>query len=291
MKYVKSISLFLLILILSFTLSSCTKKVSTSNTKPIIAVSIVPEKTFVKEIAGDLVDVLTLIPPGNSPSNFAPKPQDLAKLSEAKLYFAIGVPTEEANILPKINDVNNDLKIIKLNEEVQKKYSERSFDSNNRDPHIWLSPQRTKIMISKITEELSNLDEKHKSIYEENAKKYLNTLDELDKYIKNKLKNSKDKSFIIYHPSIGYFADDYNLEMIAIEKDGKSVTPKELEKIIDLAKEKNIKIILHQKEIDSKKVQTLAQEIGAEAKEIDPLNPDYIKNLKIIADLLATNLN
>ena len=64
--------------------------------KIIAAVSIVPQDTFVKAVAGNLVDTVVLIPPGYSPENYAPSPRELIPLSEALLYFSIGVPAEEA---------------------------------------------------------------------------------------------------------------------------------------------------------------------------------------------------
>ncbi|MGK0466067.1 metal ABC transporter substrate-binding protein [Clostridium sp.] len=52
-----------------------------------VAVSIVPQETFVKAVGGDKVDVVTMIPPGKSPGNFAPNPEIMEKLSTASIYF------------------------------------------------------------------------------------------------------------------------------------------------------------------------------------------------------------
>ena len=69
-----------------------------------IAVSIVPQATFVKAVGGDWVDVVTMIPPGNSPSNYQPTPKEMTNLSEAEIYFAI-----EASIYHKCNGFNSKL--------------------------------------------------------------------------------------------------------------------------------------------------------------------------------------
>ena len=113
------------------------------NKKLIIAVTIVPEQAFVEAVCGDLVEIVTLVPPGNSPENYEPSPKEMKKFSKASLYFSIGVPTEEANILPNVGDV----KIISLQDEVSSIYQDRTFASGGRDPHIWLSPKRVKVMI------------------------------------------------------------------------------------------------------------------------------------------------
>jgi len=129
--------------------------------KPIIAVTIVPEQTFVEAVCGDSAEVITLVPPGNSPENYEPTPQEREKFSKASLYFSIGVPTEEANILPKVGDI----KVVSLQKEVAAVYPERTFESGERDPHIWLSPKRAKVMVETIAREMGGFDAANKETY------------------------------------------------------------------------------------------------------------------------------
>ncbi|MEN3005433.1 metal ABC transporter solute-binding protein, Zn/Mn family [Dehalobacterium formicoaceticum] len=253
------------------------------NEKPIIAVTIVPEQTFVKAVCGDLADVIAMVPPGNSPENYEPSPKEMEKFSKASLYFSIGVPTEEANILPKAGNV----KVISLQDEVASVYKDRTFASAGRDPHIWLSPKRVKVMIEAIAREMCKLDGANKDIYTKNAEAYIKQLDELDKQISSALENVKSKKFIVYHPAFGYFADDYGLQMYALEQDGKEATPQHLQEMIDLAKKENIKVIFYQEEIDSSQSEAFAEEIGGKAIQLSPLAADYIGNLKIMAETMA----
>ena len=251
--------------------------------KPIIAVSIVPEKTFVEAICGDLVDIVTLVPSGSSPENYEPTAQEMEKFSDASLYFSIGVPTEEANILPNVGDV----KVISLQDEVAAVYEDRAFESGERDPHIWLSPKRVKVMVEAITREMSELDPDNKEIYEQNAADYTAQLDEVDQEIKDALKGVESKSFIVYHPAFGYIADDYGLKMYALEDEGKEATAQHLQDMIDLAKEENIKVIFYQEEIDSSQSEAFAEEIGGKTIQLAPLAADYIENLKNMAQTMA----
>lgn len=272
-----------------FTFSGCASQPvsQTGNPKPLVAVSIVPQETFVKAVAGDLVDVVTMVPPGKSPENYAPIPQDIEKFSNASIYFTIGVPTESSNILPKSKELNKNIKIVKMNDEVKKTYAEREFVPGSRDPHIWLSPKRAKIMVEVILKELTEIDAKNKSVYEENAKKYILQLDELDQQIKNSLANLTNKTFIVYHPSFGYFADDYGLKMLSLEEEGKEATAKDYEQKINEAKQQGIKVIFYQAEIDSKQSKAFAGELGGSTEQVSPLAPDYIENLRKTADTFA----
>jgi len=257
--------------------------VKTSETKTTVAVTILPQEAFVKAVCGDLVDVVTIVPPGNSPGNYEPTPKEMESFSKAVIYFTIGVPTEKANILPK----SGDKKTVDLPAEVVKIYPDREFSAGNRDPHIWLSPKRAKIMVETIAREMSSLDNDNATTYQTNAKNYIEKLDQLDSEIKLNLQKVKNKKFIVFHPAYGYFADDYGLEMYSLEQDGKEATPQHLQEMIDLAKSNNIKVIFSQAEIDSKQPDAFAEEIRGTKKMLDPLSADYITNLQNMARDIA----
>lgn len=248
-----------------------------------IAVSIVPEQTFVEAVCGDLVDIVTLVPSGSSPENYEPTAQEMEKFSDASLYFSIGVPTEEANILPNVGDI----KVISLQDEVAAVYEDRTFESGERDPHIWLSPKRVKVMVETIAKEMSELDPDNKGTYEQNAADYIVKLDEVDQEIKDALKGVESKNFIVYHPAFGYIADDYGLKMYSLEEEGKEATAQHLQDMIDLAKKENIKVIFYQEEIDSSQSEAFAEEIGGKTIQLSPLAADYIDNLKNMAQTMG----
>ena len=251
--------------------------------KPQVAVSIVPQAAFVKAVAGELVDVVTMIPPGKSPGNYAPTPQEMEKFSKSSLFFTIGVPSENASILPKSRELNKSLRVVRMDDEVQKVFPERELSPGQRDPHIWLSPKRARIMVEIIARELSQLDPKNNHVYDRNAQEYIAKLAQLDKDIASSLANLPARTFIVYHPAFGYFADDYGLKMIALEKDGKEATAKDLERVVDEAREQGIKVIFYQAEIDSRQSRAVAEALGGSTEQVAPLAADYIGNLEKIA--------
>ncbi|HHV60519.1 MAG TPA: zinc ABC transporter solute-binding protein [Clostridiaceae bacterium] len=304
--------IFMMAIITIFSFTGCNEKTNSTaaQTKPVVAVTIVPQATFVKEVAGDLMDVVVLVPPGYSPESYQPSPKLMEEFSRASIYFAIGVPAEEAYILPRVGSINSGIKIVDLAERVARFYPPRSFETGEsshshstnpdspeipsdehshegNDPHIWLSPKRVKVIIEEIARELSILDADNKSIYESNAESYKQELDKLDSEIKEILSGVSNKSFIMYHPSLGYFADDYGLNMHAIEEGGKDAAPKTFQRLIDLAKSENIKAVFYQAESDSRQSRAFAEEIGGEAIMVEPLSADYINNLRKIAETFA----
>ena len=109
----------------------------------------------------------------------------------------------------------------------------------------------------------------------------------MDKQIKNALEGVKDRKFIVFHPAFGYLADDYDLQMYALEENGKEATPQRLQEMVDLAKEENIKAVFYQAEISSKQAESFAEEIGGKTVQLAPLAPDYIENLKNMVTLIS----
>ena len=207
------------------------------------------------------VETVVLIPPGNSPANSQPSSREMQVLSDADIYFTLQMPTEEANILPKIQNFNKDIKIVNLRKIVSEVYpliyvdghdheEEHNDDEDDLsvDPHLWLSPKRSIVMVQAIADELSKFDPANELTYQENAADYIKQIQTLDNEITISIANLNRKSFMIYHGSYAYFADDYGLEMISIEVAGKQATAAEIEEVIKHAIEEEIKIIFYQEE-------------------------------------------
>jgi zinc transport system substrate-binding protein len=285
----KTITLILALALAALPLAGCAQTPAPdpadgAQEKPIVAVTIVPEATFVQAVCGDLVEVVTMVPPGASPETYEPSPEQMEGLDRAALYFVVGVPVEDAYIL---SSVGENTKVVSLDEAVAAVYEPRVFEGGEPDPHIWLSPKRVKVMIEAISKEMCALDPDNAQIYEDNAKAYSEQFDELDEYIRGALGDAPGKAFIAYHPAFGYFADDYGLTMYALEEEGKEATPQHMQEVIDIAKEKGVKVIFYQAEMDSRQSAQFAEEIGGASVMLSPLSADYIDNLIAMADALA----
>lgn len=257
--------------------------------RPVVAVTIVPEKTFVEAVCGDLASVVVMVPPGNSPANYEPAPREMEQFSRAEVYFTIGVPAEEASILPEARDFD-DMNIVRLQDEVARAYPDIEIAPGQRDPHIWLSPRRAIVMVEVIAGEMAQIDPPNKEIYFANSRAYIAELEALDGELQKALEGVKDKKFIVFHPAFGYLASDYGLQMLALEEEGKEATPQRLQEMIDLAKREHIRVIFYQEEISSSQAQAFAEEIGGKTVQVAPLAPDYIDNMRRMADLMASEM-
>lgn len=283
-KNIKTVILIIIVIAIILALLFISFKDKNEISKDIISVAIVPEIEFVKAVAGDDFEIVTMIPPGASPENYEPTPLEKEKFEKSKVYFSMGVPTEENNILPNLSE---NTKLVKLDEEVRKYYEDLTFENGGRDPHIWLSPKRVEVMVLKIADTLSELKPENSQKYEENANKYIEELKNVSLEINDILANKENKKFVVYHPAFAYLADEFGLEMYALEEEGKEATAQSLQEKIDLAKAEGIKYIFYQAEIDSTQAKAYAEEIGGQTMMLSPLAENYIENLKEMANLLS----
>jgi zinc transport system substrate-binding protein len=97
----------------------------------------------------------------------------------------------------------------------------------------------------------------------------------------------KNRRFLVFHPSWGYFARDYDLEMITIQVGGQEPSAAELVDLIRRAQQANIRVVFAQPQFSQQAARTLAQQIGGEVLLIDPLAADWLDNLRQVAQTFA----
>ena len=208
-----------------------------------LTVNILPQKYFVQKIVKDKFDINVMVKPGSSPHNFEPKPSQMKLLDESKAYFLIGDPSEKAWLDRFKQNTKNTLFVdttigiekIQMQPD-EHEHEHHDHDHSGLDPHIWLDPVLVKIQAKNIYEAMIKIDAQNSDFYKANYEEFIKELDALDEQIKKLLTPYEKKSFMVFHPSWGYFAKRYNLEQISIEVEGKEPKPNELVELIEEAK-------------------------------------------------------
>jgi zinc transport system substrate-binding protein len=255
-------------------------------------VSILPEKTFVKAIGGEKVNVSVMVLPGNSPHMYEPKPSQMKEIANASLYFAIGVEFEKV-WLKKFKNLNPHMQVIDLSEGIQKLSMSSQHDHHTNeiqrgeDPHIWTDPENVKILALHIYETLRAADPQNKNFYKKNYENFIVLINKTDKEIKTILSDKQGTKFMVFHPSWGYFAKAYGLEQMAVELEGKSPKPKELILLVNKAKEEKVTAIFTQPEFSDSVAQVMANELDIEVIKVSPLAEAWSANLIHIATAIA----
>ena len=267
--------------------------------KPVIGVSILPVKYFVERIAGDSVDVIVIVDEGYNPVTYEPRPQQLSRLSQAVVFFTVGVPFEKKWMRVFKNN-NPDIKLVSLTEKIELRefgagsggdHSDNGHEhKNGPDPHFWLDPMLVKIASNTIAKTLSELSPENLDFYMRNYREFSDDLDNLDQYIRNRFGKVRHKEFAVFHPSWGYFADAYGLKQVAIQVQNRQSGARSLHTIISSIRRNKIKVIFVQKQFSDTDATMVARETGAKVLQVNPLSEKYIENMKEVSNLFAEAL-
>lgn len=261
-----------------------------------VFVSIPPQKAFVERIGGEYVDVQVMVPPGASPATYEPRPRQMADLSRAAAYFAVGVPFERA-WLGRIAAANPSMRIVHTESGVERMPIAAHIHEGEEgsgspapghegeilDPHIWLSPPLVKTQALTIMEALSFLDPANSGHYSAQYELLTGELDTLDRRLREILTPVRGKAFMVFHPSWGYFAQAYGLEQMPIEVSGREPSPREMTDLIGFARRHGIRTIFVQPQFSRASAESIARAIQAQVVVADPLAEDWSDNLLRIA--------
>ena len=263
----------------------------------IISVSIGPFKYFVEEIAGDNFEVNVMVPAGSNPHIYEPYPDQINKLIQSVAYISNGYLGFEMTWLDRFYEMNRSMKKLSLGDNIDPRVPEHHSEGDHiegADPHYWVSPACAMKMASSVREFLIEMDPGNREQYDENYKILTEKVLEVDSMARELSASGGKKTFMIYHPNLGYLARDYGLEEIAVENDGKEPSPSRLRELIDLANEDNLKVIMVQREYDTRNARAIADETNSKVVVIDPLSEDWYSAtteiIRILKDSFAENL-
>jgi len=288
----KTTFIILVIAIVAIAAQGCKKKEEQGN---IVSVSILPLQYFVQRIGGPGFKVNVLIPPGQSPHTYEPTSQQMIEMSRSRVFFKTGLfPFEDAFMRSMtstgggmmVTDTSSGVNLISSHHHGRTGHGHDS----GIDPHIWLSPATARIMADNILEGFIAIDPAGSTLYKKNFQDFMSDIDALDIYIRSELKQVKEKKFLVYHPVWSYFARDYGLTQIPMEIDGKEPDPAHIKDIVDLARREKIRVIFVQKQEPLDYARSLANDIQGKVVHLDPLEGDWIANMRTITKTFKTEL-
>jgi zinc transport system substrate-binding protein len=290
--------LFFIVCLVFFSMS-CTR--FSKHDGLLIAVSIPPQAWFVSQIAGDKVQVLVLAGPGQNPHNYEPSPRQIQALSAASAWILSGTEFE-ISLLPKITVLFPNLPIIDGTQGVQfRPLDDHDHDEHgccdtahhtpdsalfNIDRHTWLGREPAKILAAHIRDTLSRLDNENETYYRERYENLVSEIDKVFDELKTVLSPLQGRSIFVYHPSFGYFLDEFGIRQEAVETGGKEPTPRQLNLLIAKINEEQAAAVFVQSQFPVNAARTLANAVGANVIELDPLSSDWLENIRFMGQML-----
>ncbi|MDR0422197.1 MAG: zinc ABC transporter substrate-binding protein [Proteiniphilum sp.] len=283
---------YLYLILLSVLIPACSPGAgkSAAGGKRVLTVTIEPQRYLLDRIVGDLFTVNTLVPPATSPETYEPAPSVMVELGKSEIYFMVGDLGFENAWSKRLAENNPDVTLVNCSEGIAL-MEEHDHDHGHAhcgaDPHVWSSPQAVKLFVRNMLNALVKADPGNAEVFRANFDAFSAKIERTDSLIRDLLRDAPSRSFIIYHPALAYFARDYGLHQLSIEFEGKSPSPSQIRELVDAARKEKINTVFIQRGFDTKNAAVVAQEVGAEVFEIDPLRYEWDEELLKIAAVLA----
>ena len=191
----------------------------TGEEKVNVVTTIFPQYDFVRQIAGDNVEVSMLLKPGEETHSYEPTPQDILKIQNCDLFIYVGgendewvedildsIDTEHIRLLRLIDcvDTVNEEHVEGMKEERGHEHEEEeehehehgeeeheTHETLTPDEHVWTSPKNAIAIVEQIADVLGELDPEQTAVYEENEKAYVSLLEELDDEFREVVSSAK----------------------------------------------------------------------------------------------------
>lgn len=303
MKQTSIIITFLSILLLT----ACVNKQTEGN---MVTVTIEPQRYFAGKIAGDKFKINCVVPAGQSPETYDPTPQQMIQVGKSIAYLRIGPIGFEQAWMDKIRennpklqifDTSEGMKLLTDTEESSHAHDHAGHDHDTdagedghqhhlhggMDPHIWSSIVGAKVVAWNTLNAFIALDPDNTEYFWKNYNELVDEIDKTEMEIKQLLDPLTYRTFIIYHPALTYFANEFNLTQLCIEMDGKEPSPAQLKMLVETARDNNARVVFIQQEFDQKNAELIAKETGCKLTVINPLAYDWSKEMIHIAKALA----
>lgn len=245
--------------------------------RPILAVTIEPYRYIVEAVAGEKWEVVSVVPKGNSPETFDPTPRQMMTLGKCKAYFLVGGLGFEDSWTEKIENMYPSLSLVDTSTGILRV---------DDDPHLWTSPDNMTVIARNICVALCRMDTADATGYKTRLLAAEKMITDTDSIIRRKLADVSCRSFLVFHPSLTYFARLYGVNQIALEEHGKEPSAAHVKRIIDEARSCGVRDVLVQTEFDKNHAHTVARELNAAVQTINPLNYDWHGEMLHVADCL-----
>lgn len=300
--------MLLLVAILAAGMAACSRSSGSGNpssavnkgsvSRPGVTVSIEPQRYLLERITGNTIDIDVIIPPGSNPETFEPSLESLALLEKEQVYFMIGTLPFEISNRERLQSNFPHLQIYTAVETLHKlphvHYGEEPEEHEEHgheeetDPHVWTTPENLLAMSRDMLETMKRLYPDKTSEYEANYRKLEKDLNQLNDSLVSIRRETKNNSFLIWHPTLAYFAHRYGYVQLSVEKEGKETTPEDFREAIDKARSLDTRIAIVEREHNPAMLLSLNSDLRLKTIEISVMEGDIIKNLIEIANAIRS---
>ncbi len=264
-----------------------------------VVTSILNIADMIKNVGGERVDVVALVPAGDGPEDFEPSPADAVTLSKARLFFANGLGLEEFLDGLIENAANPQLEIVTLSEGLPTLTGFGQGADEGGNPHLWLDPQNAIAYVDTIQKTLSRIDPSNAGMYQANAARYTGQLQELDASIQQQVDAlpQGQRVLVTTHDAFPYFAKRYGFTYLAVINASPDADPsaQEYAALLKSVKDNKVKAVFGEAGFSEQFISQLAADTGAafvgdllsDTLSADPPTNTYLGAMTYNADTIV----
>ena len=251
-------------LALALSLAACARQNISNQLQVVATTSIIGD--MAQNVAGDKIDVVTLLKPGVDPHEYEPVPSDLQAIAQAKIVFANGAGLEPW--LPKLMaSAGPQIKVKNVSDGLPL----RTLQANGAtidDPHLWFDVQNAIHYTEQIRDELIAIDPSNADTYRSNAEAYIDQLKDLDAWVIQQVNSLPvDRRLLVTnHDTFGYFAARYGFKVLGtvFPTGGAEASPsaQQIAELVNKIKNAKVKAVFTENTLNPDLADTIAQEAG-----------------------------
>lgn len=260
-----------------------------------IVASFYPLTYIAEEVGGNLVAVSNLVPAGVEPHDFELAPRDFIEIGNADMLLFNGAALEPWIEKWRQGVFERPGHIVDMADQLHARGVGLIERVGGTDPHFWLDPLIMKSEVEIIRDQLSDIDPAHKNMFDNNAERLLNSLNSLDQNFRTGLSSCALRDVVVLHEAFNYPARQYHFNVTSIEgiSPDEEPSPKDLARIVSLAREKGVKHIFFETVASPKFSELIAREVGGTTLVLNPiesLTPDEVQLGEDYVSLMEMNL-
>lgn len=284
---------YIFLCVVLWLLSACGPSVGD---RPIVTVSIEPQRYLLEQIVGDKVDVRCLLAGNANPETYDPTVTNLMNVNHSLAFLKMGNIGFEEAVIDKIRDSNPTLPVFDTSAGITPIYGTHSHGNHVHrevDPHTWTSVKNAKLIAANMLAAMVKVDKGNEKYYRQRAARLAARLDSLDSVFTVALLPQKGKPFLVWHPSLSYMARDYGMKQIVMGgAENRETSPAALKAVIDSAKSHGSELVFFtQRDFDSRQASSVNASIGARTIDIQPMSYRWEDEMTKIVDALIPTHN
>lgn len=261
-----------------------------------VVATIFPLADIVRQIGGDDVEVVTLLPPNASPHTFEPTPAQMREVAQAQLFVRVGagLDTWTERLLAAGSPTLVTLTVtdgLPLLDAAPEHTHGRAGQTG--DPHVWLDPLLVRDhIVPMIVDGLSRAEPAQRAAFAAGAGAFRAALTQLDAEIQAALAALPNRNFIAFHAAWRYFGTRYGLRELAVVEGfpGKEPSAREIAAVVDRARAARVRAVLVEPQLSPRVAEQIAREFGGTTQLVDPIGAADLKGRDHYIALMRYNL-